>query len=543
MNDIAPRPAATLWAIGGSCLALALGIRVSDHLRIVAKGFIDPLFHSTSDGATLFLLCGSATMACVLASVASRAPGALPLRQTRRWSLDGYGAGFLLLGALAFAHGIGFIALLEYQDMLDLPWQLSGYHWSGEVNTYNTLLHSHVGKTALSTLAQPLQWLGGLRGTGIPNAPVNVGAYDTGAVLIPHVATVERWAIALLFSLGCVFALVALPSIADRYRWHPVALALYGFAAMNCLKTVVDGGLLTYRLPPSALVLTLLVTARDREDLVLLARRYGLAALCALVAYVAAWAAISQDGLGAAFSGFLGVSLLYAFGLLCWAFRNEVRAAVRWTALAVTAGYLGLGYLQDASSGIGLLLRALPDDARVVVIDPVERGAHDASAAVRGQTPLAIYRRFGDDPMKPKRVLIDPRPVPLQTRGATAPERDFAFALRVIEGGGEPARDRPDAPGPPAALDAKPTPSIYQLWGATRSANRINTAVFVFRTASSEIPGFYAADSNQLGHNNFYVHLHQVAATLRAQGLEEFVLMPLHTTRDRDLFIAARSRP
>jgi len=523
--------ALALWSVVAGCLALAVAIRQSDVVRIVAKGLIDPLFHSTSDGGALFLLGGLAMIAMVLAASAAIGERIRPAASGGKnaW-LDHADPGFALLALLAFAHGIGLLALLEYQDALDLPWQLNSYHWSGTDNTFNTLLHSHLGKTALSTVMQSLSGV-----AGMSTAP---GQYDTGAVLIGHVSAGERWSIAVLFLLACTAALAAAPSIARRYAWHPVALALYAYAVMNCLKAVIDGGLLTYRVLPSALMLALLVSARDREHLVALVRRYGLAAALALAAYLAAWAAISDAGWGSATTDFVTLLVLLGLGLLCWAFATQARSGVRRLALAVGAGWLALGYLQAAVTGIGLLLRPLPAEARVVVIDQGSLVARDASDAVRGQTPLAIYRRFGDDPLKPKRVLIERNSQQVASTG-----REFAFAVRFIDGSarqkyaGKRQDERAGEPSAPAQS------SIYSLLGAVRIANRANTAVFLFRTASPDIPAFFVAEPDTLGGNNFHVHLHWIAATLRTQGLEEFVMMPLLRTGDRDLFTPVNRPP
>ncbi len=496
-----------LWAVVALCIAVAVAMRQSDVVRIGVKWIVDPLFHSTSDGGALFLLGGVAAMMATLAVFR---------RSTAAW-LDRPDAGHVLLATLVFAHGIGLLALFGYQERLELPWQLNGYHWTGSGNTYNTLLHSHLGKTGLSTLLQSFS-----AATGLLPFGGAVSAYDTGEPLLAQVPAMERWTIGLLFIAGLVAALAAVPGIARRHGWHPLAIALFAFAALNCLKTVIDGGALTYRLPPSLLVLALMACARDTPHLRSLVRRHGLPAIAALVAYACTWAAVSREGWGGAIPGFVALVVLYGLALLCWAFRDQARAGVRIAAIAVGLGALAPGYLGDALSGTGMLLRPLPAQARIVVVDAEGRVARDASEALRGATPLAVYRRFGDDPLKPRRVLIDADP---GTAPAERPGREFAFALRFING-------QPAAAAAPGGL--------YSLLAAARVPDRTNTAVFLFRTASPLIPPFFTATSTVLGRNNYYVHLHLVSAALRAQGLDEFVLMPLVDPADRDLFLPPR---
>lgn len=508
---------AGLLAVAALCVAVAVAMRLSDVVGICVKWILDPLFHSTSDGGALFLLAGTAAMMCSLAAA-------------RCWKaawLDRPDAGHVLLGTLVFAHGIGLLALFGYQERLELPWQLDACHWSGDGNTCNALLHSDLGKAGLSTLLQSFTAATGLALIGGPGS-----AYGTGDVLLAHVPAMERWTIGLLFVSGLAAALAAAPGIARRHDWHPAAIALFAFAALNCLKTVVDGGALADRLPPSLLMLALMACARDTTHLRTLVRRHGLPAAGLLAAFAWAWTAVARDGWSVAIPGFVTLIVLYGLGLLCWAFREQARAGVRFAALAVGLGYLGQGYLADAISGIGMLLRPLPAQARIVVVDAEGRVARDASEAMRGATPLAVYRRFGDDPMKPRRVLIEADPpaseaaAALGDAAAGRPGREFAFALRFIN-------------GQPAAAAATPG-GLYSLLSAVRVTDRTNTAVFLFRTASPRIPPFFSGASTELGRNNFYVHLHLVTAALRAQGLDEFVLMPLIDPADRDLFLPPR---
>jgi hypothetical protein len=359
-------------------------------------------------------------------------------------------------------------------------------------------------------------------------------------MLVAHVAAAERWTLAALFTVACLAALAAAPSIARRHAWHPVAIALYVYAAMNCLKTIIDGGMLTCQLLPSLLMLALLAAATDGNHLVALARRYFPAAVLALIACAGGWAMVSDEGWGGAATGFIPVLIPLALGLLCWAFRAQTRTGLRRLALAIGIGWLALGYLQEAVLGIGMLLRPLPPQARVVVIDPVALVARDASVAVLGATPLSIYRRFGDDPLKPSRVLIQ-----TGVRAADIPGRELTFAVRFIDGGQRRHRggDGPagSARSPDRAEDAAHVQSsLYSLLGANRAPDRVNTAVFLFRTASPDIPPFFVAEADHLGRNNFQVHLHLIAATLRTQGLAEFVMMPLLRASDRGLFLPGR---
>jgi hypothetical protein len=495
-----------------ACLLLAIAIRMSDLARLASHWLLGPLLPDGRDGGALFLAGAAAAM---LASLA------LARRSGAAW-LDRPDAAYLLLATVVFAHGVGLLALLGYQERLELPWQLGSYHWSGDAYLFNSLLHADLGRSALSTL---LQALPATAGDAFHAATGD--ARDGGTLLLAQVPAVERWTIGLLWVAALGAALAAAPAIARRHDWHPVAIGLFMLAALDALQAVVDGGALSLRLAPSLLMLALLACARDTAHLRSLVRNHWLAALAVLAVHAGAWAALSSGESSDTPGGLAGLLPLYALGLLCWAFREQIGTVLRTAALCMGLGFLALQYAADAVSGVGLLLRPLPAQARIVVVDSSGRVARDASEALRGATPLAVYRRFGDDPMRPRRVLIDAEPMDSQREQVSGerPGREFTFALRFID-------------GRPAAATARE--GIYTLLAAERVPDLTNTAVFLFRTASPLIPPFIAATRSELGRNNFHVHLHLVAATLRAQGLQTFVMVPLREPHERDLFLPPR---
>ncbi len=475
------------WLLAGACIVLALATHHSDIARLLVHWLLHP-FRSDIHGDTLLLVPGAA--AALLAVLA------LLRHSTAAW-WDRADAAQLLLTLVVFAHAVALFALLDVQERLDLPWQLEGRHWSGGAFSTVSLLHSDLGMSALAALP----------------------------TLVP---TMERWAVGLPLMGACAAALAAAPGVARRHDWHPVAIALFMAATLHCLWTVVDGGALAPGVPGSLLMLALLAWARDTAHLRTLVRRHGLSACAVLVAMACGRAAIAREGWDSLASDLAVPALLYGMALVCWAFRAAAGGLAGMAALMAALCFLGVSYLDDALSGTGLLLRPLPAQARIVVLDATGSEARDASTALRGATPLAVYRRFGDDPLAPRRVLIDAHPPDPVATVPSRPGREFAFALRFIRG--QPA---------PSTASGGP----YSLLAATRVPDRANTAIFLFRTASPLIPPFFTVSSTALDRNNFEVHLHLVAAALRAQGLDEFMLMPLLDAHDRARFAPPRRAP
>jgi len=499
----APGSTAALWLLASTCIALAVATRHSDIARLFMHWLLHPLRPGSTGDTLLLVPAGAAALLAVLALVRHRAAA---------WWEHG-DAAYLLLTLVVFAHAIGLFALLGVQERLELPWQAEGRHWSGSAFATVSLLHSELGRAALATLLEGGSALGGL------------AAPSSGATLPILVPAMERWAAGLSLVAAVTAALAAAPGIARRHHWHPVAIAVFIAAALHSLWAVVDGGALARGLPASLLMLALFACARDTADLRARVRRHGLSAGALLVTAACVRAAIAREGWGSVLPDLAVPVLLYGTALLCWAFREEAGGLARMAALAAALGLLGVSYLDDAWSGTGLLLRALPMQARIVVVDAAGSESRDASAAMRGATPLAVYRRFGDDPLHPRRVLIEARPPDPEAMAAARPGREFAFALRFIRG--QPA---------PSTVTVGP----YSLLAATRVPDRTNTAVFLLRTASPLIPPFFTASSTALDQNNFEVHLHLVAAALRAQGIDEFMLMPLLDVHDRERFSPPR---
>jgi hypothetical protein len=213
---------------------------MSDLARLASHWLLGPLLPDGRDGGALFLAGAAAAM---LASLA------LARRSSAAW-LDRPDAAYLLLATVVFAHGVGLLALLGYQERLELPWQLGSYHWSGDAYLFNSLLHADLGRSALSTLLQALP-----AAAGDAFHAATGDARDGGTPLLAQVPAVERWTIGLLWIAALGAALAAAPAIARRHDWHPVAIGLFMLAALDALQAVVDGGALSLQLAPSLLML------------------------------------------------------------------------------------------------------------------------------------------------------------------------------------------------------------------------------------------------------------------------------------------------
>jgi hypothetical protein len=475
-------------ALAGISLALALAAGQSESLRILLKWLVDPLLHTTSAGSVFLVLV---TAAMVFATLGLDALGTL----TNRLPDSRVLAAALVASVLA-GHAAVLTAQVAYAREVGLPLTLAGYHWLGADNTYTFLLHSHVGKALLAGMDRGIAWL--------------PGVYDTGRAISPRVAAWLSPVSAVALLAGSLAALALLPTVVRRYEYRWAFVWVYAFAVVNCLKTIPDGGPLTYRFLPSFAFLVLLLAARDADHALRLARRAAVPAVLLTVAYLSLWRAVSEDDYGSALNGSLFVLVgLVGPLLVSWRPRKSARRRMRAGALAVMTIYAGAVYAAEASRGTAMLLHPLPAGYRYTVIDLQSLRVTASDAVPAGTIPAELYRRFGDDPLKPRSVFL--------WEGESGPQGAMSLGVSFLEATGR--------------IETSPAGSPVRILGATRGRDPTRSIV-TLRGEDGVVPPYFSDRPTVLSRNNFYVHLHLAAALLRSTGLSEFVMSPLLNVSD-----------
>ncbi len=478
-----------LAAIAAGTLIAAMS---SESLRILLKWLVDPLLHTTSAGG-VFLALAVTVAACLVLALDARGLAALRPSRVRVVSMG-------LVVALVLGHGSVLVAQLAYARDVGMPAMLPAYHWNGAQNTYTFLLHSHVGKALLAGFDPEIARLPGL--------------YDTGQALRGAVAP---WLVPVTLACllaGAVAALALLPEIARRHDHRWAFVWVYAFTAVNCLKTIPDGGPLTYRFLPSFVCLVVLLMASDTQHFVRLARRLLLPGLALIALYLALWRTVSEDDYGSAFVGLVFVIVGIVGPLLvAWKPRGAARRRIRSGVLVLSIACVGSVYATEASSGTAMLLHPLPAGFRYAVVDLRGPVVVTAGPVPAGTIPADLYRRFGNDPLKPRTVFI--------WEDGSGPQGAMSFGLSLLE-----AVDTPASP---------PVGSPVRILGTTRSADPTR-AIVTLRGEDGAVPPYFADTPSALTRNNHYVHLHLAAALLRGTGLTEFVMAPLLNARDLHRF-------
>lgn len=457
---------------------------------LMAGFLLGKLAHSTSNAAALLLLGYTAAALLVL----GRSTPA-----SSRTSRRAAGPTLTALGAAYLAH---LAASLRYWHTHQLPADRHVWHWLGSDNTYTALLNSHLGKPAIHQAFSAL---------GLP-----AGSYDTGRALAQHAPEGLVLIIALGFCVALIAALAALPGVMQRLQGRAAALALTLVSSVVCLQTVLDGGLLSQRAPISLFVLASLLLARDRAAFARFWRGPGWRlALVLVAAHLALWSALSAERPFPTVGG-----LLFTLGLYALLILRLSNARAPWATTAIAA-YLAANLWLDAELRLAPLLRPFDATHRVARLTPdgaaslpdtaplhgrsSQLGGRAGQGPVQGALSIAqTYRRLGDDPRKPRHILI-------WSTAAASGAHTHTVEIRLL-----------DIARAAGALPANPALWVDEITPAPHGRLRLR-----FSVAPGLPPLRTAGAGNALSQNNHYVYLHALNALLQRGGWREYILLPV----------------
>ena len=466
-----------------ACIAAIAVILLEPRVAAVAKALADPFFHSTSSGAAIALLAMLA-VAAVVASMPQRIVNRdADSQQTLR------AGGVLIAGALLGTLA-NLLAHVMHLQALDLPVTVPVYHWSGDSNTYSYLFHSHAGKAALGAMFGDL-------------ARVWAPTYDLGGGLGP---AQPGWVAPVCMATAIAAAgatVVLLRATLRRYRSRWIA-ALLLFCAFNAIKSIFDGGPLTYRFVPAVWALVLLIAhaaSASRRQLSWLAG----GAVATLFGYGVLWSALGLPSGSEALSG-LATTVAVIVWLAAGGARDLptlLRRGLQWASGGVVAATV-LASLLETPVALAL---PLAEGTRATSCELGTRACTHRSAA--GESAFEVYRLSGDDPLKPRRTFIWHESDAGRNDWVVV-LRPIAFASRRVAAAG--------AAGP--ALHATPLRALPEA------------ASTLVSLQSDTLPRLFGSEPGPFTSHNYYVFLHLAAAELRAQGLGEFALVTLRDARD-----------
>lgn len=465
-----------LLAVASGLVFLAVVMRTDSSIGMAIKFFLGKLVYSTSDGAILFTI-GFAALSLL------GIPLVLPSRTLQV-------AGILLWGGLLVGYGAHLAVTLRYFSENQIPLSAHVYRWSDGVNSYTSLLHSHLGKAAMSSGAQWLFWS---------------NRYDTGQALVDDVPASVAWLIGCAFAAAMVGALLKMPTFHERYGHRKGLTIAYLIALVTVLKSIFDGGALAYAVPPSLLLIVSFWFNSNETQWIDFWRRYGFTAALILIAgYASLWIGLTPG------------RELPLFGP--WLFYLAVLALLstgKWSGLVAKAsrmvliGYLAINCLFDFNDNLAPLLQPLASSAQITHLGADGQiSAH--SAQQYGDTPVfRIYRDLGDDPWKPRNTLIQTE----FTHGLSY----LDTSLRVLFWHGQQG-----------SLFPTPALRIEKIGIAENDWISIRFSINQGRRLP---PILICGSGSMFSRNNYYVWLYQVDLLLRNAGWRGYVLMP-HVATD-----------
>lgn len=440
---------------------------------LILKFFVSKLVYSTSDASALFLL-GFAGIALLFRHL--NLPGRYAALAT-----------MLIWGGMLLGYGTNLASTIAYHVGHHVPFSAHVYHWSEGANSYTALMHSHLGKSAIAAT------------TGTLSGSAN---YDTGNALAGSVSPIQFWLIGTAFVAALAGSLLWMPVFHARFGRRPALTAAYLIAAATAVKSILDGGLLAYSVLPAILLIGSFHFSLDQRAWRAFWHRRGwLVGFIVLSGYVYLWVGLTADDNIPLFGPWLFfIILLILLTTTSW------EGVTAWISRGVLMAYLLANWTYDYGDNLAPLLREVGVDHRAASFDPSGRGIPQSLAPWHGKPVFQAYRGLGDDPWKPRAILLWELPA----RGLNT----FQTSLRLLSWEGDGG-------------EFKPTPALEIRRIAT--ANNGWLAIDIAGTPTTELPPIFMYGSgNALSKNNYYVWLYQIDLLLRRSGWRSYILLP-HT--------------
>lgn len=462
--------------VAATCLVLIIKSQLA---ALVIHFLLGKFLYSTSNAAIIFLLVlyVVAALTVFISPVLKVKPACL-----RLW---------LLPAVLLFGNLINIWSFFVYCKQLDLPIKTHFYHWFDNQNSFCYLLHNHTGKTALSFLVQVF---------GIQD---QMAAFDTGQVFSSHVSEFVPWLLTALLFLALGIFFFCLVQISQRYQHNVFVFLLFFLSFAGCLKSMVDGGPLTYRFFPSLLVIMSLVSAANVEELVKLWRdRWGIVFIVGIIPLITLWQYLSPERWTSALAPFL--FLCFSFLLLFLLSMSHKRRFV-CAAIVLIAMYLLLSIGVEFLFFDAVFFQKIGPDNQVIKVDFDTFTARDVSTECQGLKVYDAYLQYGNDPFKPDSLFM--------WNAKDSGVREMCLLVKPLEYVGEHGRI--------------PLQDILLFQRAEKVESPSNALLFSVVSASTLPPIFSSTNATLFSRNNHYCYLHLLGHLFTASGLKEFVLIPL----------------
>jgi hypothetical protein len=249
--------------------------------------------------------------------------------------------------------------------------------------------------------------------------------------------------------------------------------------------------------PPSALLLASLLLTTSRERLQHFWRGPGWKlALVLTAAYLLLWMQLSAERPIPAIGGLLFTLGVYGL-LLVW-----LIGRMRWPLALPLLFYLGLNTWVDARLNLVPYLERFGPQHRMAVLQADGGVTLPTAALFQGTALRQVYAGLGDDPLKPRHVLI--------WRAHETGSHDLESVIQLLALAGQAGKLIPAA-----GLQL----GDIRVLGPGRLSLRV--------TAPAQLaPILIHGEGDVLSRANYYVYLHALNGILRRAGWQEYILIP-----------------
>lgn len=467
------------WGSAALTAACLLALSQNQAAALVIHFLTGKFLYSTSNGAALFFLSLFMLSAVVAACVNIRQ--VTPKSPVLSWTL----VCSLLTGTV-----VNLISFYLYKNNVGLHSTSRFYHWLDGQNSFSFLLHNHTGKTALAFLAN------------LFSLDENLHRFDMGQVFLLHVPTPVTVTVVVFLVLSLLLFLLCLPNLLARYNYHYGVFLLIFLSFSSCLKSMVDGGFLTYRFLPSLLVLISLVMAKDCRSLLKLWRGFwGLVFIVATVPLIILWQSLAPEQGSSAFAPFLFLLTTYVtlfLLLLSASWKKNLAIATLSLYLFCSSGFEYV--LFD-----GMLFNKITAGQQIIKVDYNQFSVENITSRYQDTPLYKVYLGEANDPLKPKNIFI------------WNPDEPGLNSMSFISKGLQYA-------GQSGAL---PEQKLL-TFSSTRQLPSDPQALQTTMTTAAGMPPIFSSQyATLLSRNNHYCYLHLLGNLWTASGIREFILIPL----------------
>jgi len=407
----------------------------------------------------------------------------------------------IVLAALA-----GFWTFVSIVVKLQLPFGKYALHFKDYYHTINYFAHTHSTKVPMYFFVK------------VFNIEYLLEKFDTALPLAEYVDFYAVGFLTLFFLIALVsFFILVRPVIIRWERLYRFKIfLLYSFASCHILKSLIDGGPLSYGLWPSVIVIHILYHSNSIASLLATLKRYkwsyilAIILLCSFNTYVGRSEAMLQTLIGATF--FICIYILFFLSMVVK--RVRLTKIILTTIICCAYSFLYL-YMHTVRDVEAFMQKIQKEDKVLYYNYPSLNTDIDSfsiinySSEMLGKRVVDVYSELGENPFRNRNVGI------LKDGNAKKQEYNgYIFRIKVLK-----SRDIVTLPS-----------NDYIKIHNTISLSQISKKDFLLQISfnSKFFPSLWEMNPSAIYQNNKYAMLFYLNYYFASHGITEYVIIPYY---------------